>query len=424
MRSPYKSTWSHFPFLFAGTVLALSICPCLTSAAVGRITTAAQQSAPTAMPKPVGTIKNIAGNVITLASDSGVEISITVPDGARLLRVEPGQTDLKSATPVQLSDLQTGDRIFARGQFGPDAKSLTASVVILMKKTDIEQKHETEREQWQHGFGGIVSSVDTAAGTITISAGGFAGARTITVHTTKATDVRRYAPNSVKFDDAKPSSIDQIKTGDQLRTRGAKSADGTSIEADAIVSGTFRSIAGTISSVDANANSVTVADLVTKETVTVNFTGDSQLRQLPDTVAERIAMRLKASAAGGGAPGAQGGNAQPGAPGNGAQQNAGAAPSNGGQGMGAAVGRGANGPPDFQQILSRMPAATLADLQKGKAVMIVATRGADAHAVTAITLVSGVEPILQAAPKGTQAAALLSPWNIGGAPAGAGGDTP
>ena len=71
---------------------------------------------------------------------------------------------------------------------------------------------------------------------------------------------------------------------------------------------------------------------------------------------------------------------------------------------------------DFQQFLSRMPAVTLGDLHKGDAVLIVATQGS-ASGATAITLLSGVEPILQAAPSASQAM-MLTPWSLGGAEGG------
>ena len=44
------------------------------------------------------------------------------------------------------------------------------------------------------------------------------------------------------------------------------------------------------------------------------------------------------------------------------------------------------GPSDIQQILSRMPPASLTDLQKGDAVMIVSTAGDISGTVNAITL--------------------------------------
>jgi hypothetical protein len=70
--------------------------------------------------------------------------------------------------------------------------------------------------------------------------------------------------------------------------------------------------------------------------------------------------------------------------------------------------------------LNRMPAVTLADLQKGTAVMIVATEGSPQNPPTAVTLLTGVEPILTASPDTGRAAMLLSPWNLGGADAAEG----
>ena len=81
------------------------------------------------------------------------------------------------------------------------------------------------------------------------------------------------------------------------------------------------------------------------------------------------------------------------------------------------MGRPGGGPPDLQQAISRMPAATLADLQKGDAVMIVATEGGSNGVPTAITLLGGVEPILEASPK-SNASTILSPWSLGSAPGG------
>jgi hypothetical protein len=65
-----------------------------------------------------------------------------------------------------------------------------------------------------------------------------------------------------------------------------------------------------------------------------------------------------------------------------------------------------------------MPPAKIADLQKGDAVMIVATEGSASGGVTAITVLSGVEAILTSSPSASQAM-FMSPWNLGGgAPSG------
>ena len=72
---------------------------------------------------------------------------------------------------------------------------------------------------------------------------------------------------------------------------------------------------------------------------------------------------------------------------------------------------GGNGPPDLQRMLSRLPNSTLTDLQKGDAVMIVSTDAGTSDAVTAITLLAGVDAILTAAPN-RSASSLLSPWSL------------
>jgi hypothetical protein len=364
----------------------------------------ASQSAGTRL---IGSVKAIAGNAVTLAPDSGSDITVLVQDSTRMVRTAPGQTSLKDAEPIKLQDLQVGDRILVRGQASVDAKSLAASAIIVMKRGDIEQKQQAERADWQkRGVGGLVSAVDAAGGTITISTMTLGTVNKLAIHISKDTVIRRYAPESVKFDDAKPGTLDQIKPGDQLRARGSRSADGSEFAAEEIVSGSFRNIAGTVASVDASQSTVNVMDAITKKPVSVKIAADSQIRKLPPMMAQRIAMRLKGDA-GGGPPsgGGAGGTAS-------SASQTGGGPPPGEAGGGSRPGGGA----DFQQMLNRLPAATLADLQKGDAVMIVATQGTATGGVTAITLLSGVEPILTSSSSATQAA-FLSSWNLG-APSG------
>lgn len=84
------------------------------------------------------------------------------------------------------------------------------------------------------------------------------------------------------------------------------------------------------------------------------------------------------------------------------------------------MGQRAGASPDFQQMLNRMPAVSLSDLQKGSALMIVATEGTADSPSKVVILLSGVEPILTAASP-RQATTILSPWNLsGGANAGTG----
>lgn len=380
----------------------------------------AQQGAPAAAPnpatRPVGTIKTVSGKTIVLTTDAKAEVTIQVQDDARLVRIAPGEKDLKNAEPLQLQDLQVGDRILVRGKMADDGKTVLAASVIAMKQTDIALKQSHERDEWQkHGVGGLVSTIDAAAGTIRISTNALGVAKDVTVQISKQTVLRRYAPNSVKFDDAKPSPIELIKLGDQLRARGTRSADGTELAADEVVSGTFRNIAGTVNAIDVSAGTITVMDLKAKKSITVKVTADTQLRKLPPTMAQGIAMRLKGTPADApaGAVGNAAGSASPKLAETAAGGQPGSQPGAAGAPGGTARAGGARGG-ELQQMLSRIPAGTLADLQKGDAVMIVTTEGAQDGSATAITLLAGVEPLLQAAGAST----ILTPWTMSGAPGG------
>ncbi len=265
-------------------------------------TGAMAQAPATPQAKAVGAIKSVGGGALVLTTDDGKMVSVSLPEGVRAVRIPPGATDLKSAVPITVQDLQPGDRVLVRGKASDDGKSLAATAVIVMKQSDVAERQQREREDWQkRGVGGLVSEVDPTAGTVTISVTTFSGSKKILIQTNKKTVVRRYAPDSIKFDDAKPSTVANIHVGDQLRARGNKNEDGTEFAAEEVVAGTFRNIAGTVTQVDAADNSLVVMDLITKQPVTVKVTPDSQLRKLPPMLAQRIAMRLKGQAAGGGA---------------------------------------------------------------------------------------------------------------------------
>ena len=375
--------------------------------------------------RAIGAVVSVDSAGFTLQTDSGTRLTVLLPSTATVLRVAPDQKDLKSATKITAADISVGDRVLVRGHISDDQKTLLATSAIVMSKTDIAKKQEAERADWQkRGTGGLVSSVDPATGTVTVSTTVFGTVKKVAIHTTKDTILRRYAPDSVKFDDAKPAPLDQVNPGDQLRARGTRSQDGTEFAAEEIVWGSFRNIAGTISSIDTSQNSISVMDLKTKKPVLVKFTSDSQLRKLPPQMAQMIAMRLKGGTPGG-PPGGAGSGPPAGAGAGGAAPPAasqagasGARPagaySPGGPGGGGRPG----GAPDLQQILNRMPPSTLADLQKGDAVMIVATQGTATGGVTAITVLGGVEPILASSGSASQAM-FMTPWNLGGgAPGG------
>src|SRR5580692_5822760 len=206
----------------------LSVVPLCATAHQTQDTQPPASTSPSA--KPVGTVKALSGNTITLTTSSGSTVDIVVQNSTRMVRIAPGQKDLKDATPVQLQEVHVGDRILARGTPSEDGKSVAASSIILMKESDVTAKQEHDREDWQkRGVGGLVSKVDAGNGIITLSAPAVGDAKPVTIHVSKNTIFRRYSPDSVKFDDAKPGTLDQINAGDQLRGRGVRNADNTEL---------------------------------------------------------------------------------------------------------------------------------------------------------------------------------------------------
>lgn len=361
-----------------------------------------------------GTVKSIEGSTLTLLTDAGQQMAVTVATGARIQRLAAGSTDLKTAVAAQLSDVAVGDRVLVAGT-AVDPSSFSASRLIVMKSGDIAQKHEAEQQDWQkRGTAGIVSALNSTSGTITVTS----GTRKLQIGTDAKTIYRRYAGGSVRFEDAKPGTLGQIHPGDQLLARGAKSDDGASLQAEEIVSGSFQNLSGTLLSVDEAKHTVSLKDLASKHTVTVQLTPNSALHRLPPEAAARFAVRAHAAAGSpGGAPATAKAAANPAA-----NPVARPAPSSSADSPGSArPGAEGHAGGDLSQVVARLPAVPPSDLHAGDAVMIVAEQAAnDTSNSTVVTLLAGVEPILAAAPNGSSAVAL-SPWSVGSSAAEGGG---
>ena len=396
--------------LIVALILALTILPCALAQSPSADSSAAAL-------RPAGTVKSVEGSTVTLTTDSGREVHILVKDTTRMVQAAPGLSpqELKNAPAVKVSELEPGDRMTVRGTPAPDGQAVVASTVLVMKKAAVAERQERERQEWlQRGVGGLVGAVDPVARTVTVSVVSIAGKKSTLIRFKENTTVRRYLPDSVKFDDAQLATLADVKPGDQLRARGDRNADGSEFSAAEIVFGSFRNIAGRVTAIDPVNRTLVVADLATKKPVTVKITDESQMKKLPPLLAERLAARLKGTAesAPAGSPSGPppGGRAFPGAAGA-PPQGAAAGPRTG---MGPDGGSRGGAAPDLQQLLGRAPDLTLAELQKGEAVMLVATAGSVSTEPKAITLLSGVETILTASPNGGGAAMLLSPWNLGG----------
>jgi Cu/Ag efflux protein CusF len=331
---------------------------------------------------------------LTLKTDAGAELNVTMAPKVAYRRVAPGERDVRNGETIAIGDIHVGDRALAVGKL--EGANVTASLIVIMSKADVAKQHAAEQAEWdKNGVIGIVTAASPDDIAIAISGPGGVK-KSMIITPASNVQIRRYAPDSIKFTDATPSTLAAIKTGDQVRALGDKSADGTKMMALEIVSGSFKEIAATVASIDAANHSMVVTDLATKKRVTVRINPESNLRKLPPQMAQMLAARNRPPEDGGG----RGRGDNPGGP-----------PDGGGRGRGAGGGRGGGAGRDLTQELERLPAMTLADLKNGDAIIVLSTVGASADQMTAITMLAGVEPILTR--PGTREM-QLGGWSLGG----------
>ena len=343
--------------------------------------------------------------LIVRADGTGESVEVRIDDGTRFLRTRPGATTLEGATPITLGDVSAGDRVWARGRVAEDRKSVPARAVIVMTKADIAEKRERERAEWiRRGVVGTVTAVDPARREITLQARSFGGPQTIVVEAGPAVKFRRYAPDSVKFDDAKPSAFEEIRVGDQLRAKGERSPDGMRFKAEEIVSGSFRTVFGTVVSADPVSREVKIKDLQSQQTLTVVTGKGAMLRRIPAEFAAMLAQRVNG----------QGGamrrrpDGQQGPP-----RDVMAGPPQSGPGG----GRMMRGGFDVQEMLERLPALEVSELKRGDLIVVQSTRGADPTRLTAVMVVAGLDALLPAL-QSRAAAGTLGPGMDLGLPGG------
>ena len=335
---------------------------------------------------------------ITLKTDAGADVAVSLDAKASFRKVAPGETSLTNATTIAVSEIKVGDRVLARGKTGEN-NSVAATLIVVMSQSDLASKQAADRADWdRRGATGIVS--EASADQITINVRSMAGVTALVIKPAANAMVRRYAPDSVKFADARPSNLAEIKKGDQVRARGNKSADAMTLMAEEIVSGQFKMIAGLVQSVDAKENVIRINNVETKKPMIVRISADSSVRKLPAQMAQGIANRLHGVTDAGGSPA-------------GGPPPAGAGP--GGGFAGGRGGGGGRGPGDLQSMIERVPQIMVSELMTGDAIIVSSTVGASADQVTAITLLAGVEAILTK--PGTREMSLGS-WNMGGGDVG------
>lgn len=352
----------------------------LLSVLVGSVSgVAAQALDPAITPNgAIGEVKVIdgAGKQLILKTDAGSLVGVVLSDATSYMRVAPGETTLDKATKIAFSDVGEGDRVFARGKVSDNRKTVTGRVVIVMNKVDIAKKQELEREEWKkRGLLGVITAVKPETKEITISSRTMAGQQSIIIPVSEKVEMRRYAPDSIKFADAKEAKFTELKVGDQLRALGDKNPEGTQFTAEKVVTGTFRIAAGVVTAIDAATGEVKINDMQTKQPLTVVVKTDSVLRKFPsaDQLGGMMMARPGQGGPGGGAPGAGGATAPAGQ-----------------GGMRAGGGGGMN----MQDMLERLPTIAVADVKVGDTIIVSSTQGADPSRLTAISLISGADTLL------------------------------
>ena len=346
----------------------------------------------------IGEVKTIDATAkqITIKTDAGSVVMVTVSDKTTYKKLAPGEQSLANATDVTFADVAEGDRIMARGTVSEDRKSVPALQVIVMTKGDITKKHDAERLEWRRrGILGVITSLKPDTKEITINNRTMAGVQSVVLPVSDKTEMHRYAPDSIKFGDAKPSTFAELKVGDQLRALGDRTDDPLRFNPQKIVTGSFRTVGGVVTGVDPATGEIKINELEKKTPLTIVIKQDAVLRRFPP--ASEMGAMMGGMRGGAGGPGAAPGGQQA-APGGGQGQSGQPATRPQGPGGGGPGGPGGGGPArggfNINDMLERLPTISLADVKVGDTIIVSSTQGVDPTRLTAISLVSGADTLL------------------------------
>ncbi|HLN98236.1 MAG TPA: hypothetical protein VK208_07215 [Pyrinomonadaceae bacterium] len=317
--------------------------------------------------RALGEVKviDVAAKQLIIKTDAGSLVTVVLSDATTYMRVAPGETSLANATKITFGEVAEGDRVLAMGKLSDDHKVIPARAIVVMTKADIAKKHEAERAEWKRrGILGIITALKPETKEISISTRTMAGPQALIIPVSEKVELRRYAPDSIKFADARTATFDELKVGDQLRALGERNAAGTAFNAEKVVTGSFKTVAGVVTAVDVATGELKINDLQNKQPLTIIVKQDAVLRKFP--AANEMGAMMMARPAGAGQ--------QPGA----------------GQGGVRMAGGGMN----IQDMLERLPIIALADVKAGDTIIVSSTKGADASRLTAISLISGADTLL------------------------------
>jgi len=324
---------------------------------------------------------------ITIKTDAGSVVSVGVTEKTTYKRLAPGEQSLANATDIAATDVSVGDRVMARGTLAEDRKSVPAVQIIVMTKGDIAKKQDAERMEWRRrGILGVITVLKPDTHEITIANRTIAGTQSVVIPVGDKTEMRRYAPDSIKFSDAKPSSFTELKVGDQLRALGEKTEDPLRFKPEKVVTGSFRTVGGVVTAIDVAKGEIKINDLDKKQPLTIIVKQESVLRKFPSEMGAMGGFNR----GGGGGPGGPGAGGGAPAGGQQPQGQGGAGRPQGGGGPGGPRGGGFN----INEMLERLPTISVADVKVGDTIIVSSTQGVDPSRLTAISLVSGADTLL------------------------------
>jgi len=338
----------------------------------------------------IGEVKSIDATAkqLIIKTDAGSTVTVSLGDKTTYKKLAPGETSLTNATDVTFADLAEGDRIMAQGTVATDLKSVPAARIIVMTKGDLAKKADAERAEWRRrGILGVITALKPDTKEITISNRTMAGTQSVVIPISDKTEMRRYAPDSIKFGDAKPSQFSELKVGDQLRALGDRTEDPLRFNPQKVVTGSFRTVGGVVTAIDPATHEIKIHELEKKTPLTIVIKQDAVLRRFP----AEFGMGFRPGGGGAGAP--AGGGQAPAGGGQAAQGNAQQRP----QGAGGPGGQGGpGGRPGFNinDMLERLPTISIADVKVGDTIIVSSTQGVDPTRLTAISLVAGADTLL------------------------------
>jgi hypothetical protein len=363
---------------------------------------AAFAQAPSPYTSVQGSITKVdpATKVISVKTDAA-ETTVKYSDQTKLLELPPGEADVKKATPIKAEGISAGDHILARVQTR-DPTGLPAGTIYINRASDIAKENAAKAQEWQtQAVSGFAESIDIAGKKAILKVKGAAGApdREVTLDLTGPVSYQRFSDKSLEYERA---DLAGVKPGDHLRVLGTKNADVTQVKVTDLAADAIRQIGATVKSVDPATGTITATD-TSKKPVTIVIRPATKVKQLDEQTAQMIARIVNPSYQGAGRRGGGGGGGRgPGGPGAG-----GPAGASGGRGGGRA--RGGN---QIQNLIDAQPDQKVADLKPGEPIIVSGPATGDSF--TAMMVLSGVDPILRAAPN-QGADPLGSGWsNIGG----------